>query len=305
MIRRLIFFLIRATGVPLLLRELIQRRRVSILCYHDPQPEDFERQIRALRRRYNFISLRHYLDCRRDPSLRLPAKALVLTFDDGHRNNYRLRDIIERYALPTTIFLCSSIVGTQRHYWWKRAEIGEREQLKRLTHDERLAVLARRQFEETREYAQRQSLSDSEIEALKSLVDFQSHTRFHPILPSCTNERAADEIRGSKTELEHNLGLPIYAFAYPNGDYSERDRQLVRAAGYECALTIAGGYNDDVTDRYRLRRIRMSDRACANEAIVKASGLWSVWEWLQRVQRFFRPGGQPTINDGDGNVAVS
>ena len=49
---------------------------MSILCYHNPRPEVFERHLRILMRRYRLISLRRYLEWRRDPSITLPAKAL-------------------------------------------------------------------------------------------------------------------------------------------------------------------------------------------------------------------------------------
>lgn len=276
--RRLAFYLLRVTGMPFLLRLLMQRRRVSILCYHDPRPEDFARHLRILTRRYTLISLRRYLDWRRAPARALPPYPLVITFDDGHRGNYLLRDVLARYQIPATIFLCSSIVGTRRHFWWKEAGDIDRDVLKRATDSKRLQVLARGGFTEFREYTERQSLSEQEIEELGGMVDLQSHTRFHPILPRCSAQRAAEEIRGSKRELEARFGLSVYAIAYPNGDYSARDAELAQRAGYECALTMDGGYNGRGTDVFRLRRLSMADGASDDELLVKASGLWALWE---------------------------
>lgn len=283
--RSLIFLLLRFTGIPLLLRETVQRHRVSILCYHDPRPQDFERHLRVLLRRYNVISLRRYLAWRRDPTRMLPRKALVLTFDDGHCGNYLLRDLLVRYNVPATIFLCSGIVGTRRHFWWKETRGIDGERFKATSDEARVQTLARSGFTELREYPERQALSAEEIEELRTWVDFQSHTRFHPILPRCSEQRAMEEIRESKIELEQRLGLSIYALAYPNGDYCARDAELARRAGYECALTIDGGYNHARTDCFRLRRLRLSDSADEHEVIVKASGMWVVWERLQKWSR--------------------
>lgn len=276
--RRLIFKLLRWTGVPFLLREVLQRNRVSILCYHDPRAQDFERHVRLLSRRYNIIPLQRYLDWRRRPGIGMPPRALVLTLDDGHKNNYQLRELLQRADIPVTIFLCSGIVGTKRHFWWTNAPTERLDELKRLSDHERREALRLRGFTETKDFLERQALSGEEIFRLRSLVDFQSHTKFHPILPQCDDLRAADEIRNSKRDLEARFGLHIYAFAYPNGDYSERDLELVRHAGYECALTIDGGYNDVRTDLFRLRRIPMHDAADDDELMVKASGLWALWE---------------------------
>lgn len=277
-VRRLVFLMLRLIGLPFLLRELIQRRRVSILCYHDPRPEDFARHLRILTRLYNVISLRRYLEWRRDPAQTLPPKSLVFTFDDGHCGNYQLRDLLARCQIPATIFLCSSIVGTRRHFWWKEAHDLDRELLKSASDGERIRALEDSGFTELREYSERQALSAQEIEELKALVDFQSHTRFHPILSHCSDERAAEEIRDSKIELEQRFGVPVYAIAYPNGDHTARDVGLARGAGYECALTIDGGYNNRNTDAFRLRRLRIADAAGEHELIVKASGLWAIWE---------------------------
>lgn len=306
--RAFLFLALRFTGLPFLLRELVQRRCVSILCYHDPDPEHFRAHLQILTRLYHVVSLRQYLAWRADPKQRLPRKALVITFDDGHRNNYQLRDLLQQLSVPSTIFLCSQIVGTWRHYWWKAAPASEREQLKDLSDADRRWQLANFGFAETREYAERQALSVREIEALRPFVDFQSHTRFHPILPRCTDAHAAEEIRQSKSELERRFGLSIYALAYPNGDYTVRDAKLARESGYECALTIDGGYNTRRTDRYRLRRIRLADDAGAHELIVKASGLWGIWEWLNerraRAKRAMTPTQGEAVHVG-ANVRTS
>lgn len=283
MMRSFIFLVLRLTLLPFILRHFVQGRAVSILCYHDPQPRVWDAHLRILSAAYNIISLKSYVDWRLGRSAeRPPPRALILTLDDGHRNNYALRPVLQRYNLPATIFLCSGIVGTRRHFWWTDVAPGDVGRLKQVEDAERQALLRNRGFEETREHSERQALSDEEVDELKGSVDFQSHTRLHPILPQCEDARAVDEIRNSKKDLEERFGLSIYAFAYPNGNYGVRDVALVREAGYDCALTIDGGYNRCATDLLRLRRIPISDTAGAHELIVKASGLWGIWEWLVR-----------------------
>ena len=83
------------------------------------------------------------------------------------------------------------------------------------------------------------------------------------------------EIFGSKEALESEHGLKIYALAYPNGDYSHREVELLQSAGYTCGLTLEAGLNDAETDPFRLRRVALPDDAGINEVIVKVSGLWT------------------------------
>jgi len=253
-------------------------------------PQLAELHIRMLKRLYNIIPLSAYIDTRRGHvATVIPKKALVITFDDGHKGNYSLLPLFRQYQVPSTIFLCSSIVGTHRHYWWKACpNIATAYALKHFGNDERLQRLAEFGFQESREYVERQSLSREEIEELRATVDLQAHSCYHPILPQCTDDQSWGEIAGSKTELEQTFGLSVYAFAYPNGDYSPRETVLAKKAGYTCALTIDGGYNTLDTDMFRLRRLRVDDNADLNELIVKASGLWSFFERILKHVRYIR-----------------
>ncbi|HLW88602.1 MAG TPA: polysaccharide deacetylase family protein [Terriglobales bacterium] len=261
--------------MPFLIRELAQRRRVTILVYHKPAPETADRHFEALRRKYNIISLADYLSYRTDARKHLPPKPLIVTFDDGHESNYALKSILEKHGVRATLFLCSGLVGTNRHFWFETDMSNSvRQRLKRVADDERLGVLSKLGFSETAEYETRQALSASEIEEMKPLVDFQSHTVYHPLLPQCPAPRAATEISDSKIQLEERFRLRIYALAYPNGDYSTRETTAAEASGYTCALTLDNGFNSRETPAFQLRRICINDDAGLAELFVKASGLW-------------------------------
>jgi peptidoglycan/xylan/chitin deacetylase (PgdA/CDA1 family) len=200
---------------------------------------------------------------------------MIITFDDGHRGNYSLLPIFQKYEAPATIFLCSAIIDTLRHFWFIDAEgLLPVQKLKKLTNRKRIDRLAAIGFEEQKEYATRQALSRQEIEEMRPLIDFQSHTRFHPILTSCEPEQFSEEIIGSKKELEDHLGLRIFALAYPNGDYNNGIVEETRTAGYSCGLTVDHGVNEDITDLYMLRRLDVNDTENLHELAVKASGLW-------------------------------
>jgi len=236
--------------------------------------------LHVLKARYTIIPLRQYIEWRTGQSRTfLPPYALVVTFDDGHLGNAALAPIFRQHNVTPTIFLCSAIVGTHRRYWWlAHDDHAEMVRLTRLPDGERLRRLAEVGFAEDKDFEDRQSLSDEEIKALKGIVDFQSHTRYHPILPECATGRAEAEISGSRVELENNYGLATYALAYPNGDYSDREISIAEKTGYTCALTLGSGYNTAHTPLFRLQRLQLSDDADKNELIVKASGLWSFIE---------------------------
>jgi peptidoglycan/xylan/chitin deacetylase (PgdA/CDA1 family) len=274
--RRLVFLALRVMWLPFVLREVFQRKKVTILVYHTPSAEFFDTHIRFLKHVYHIVPLAAYLEARQRGELsKLPPKALVITLDDGYRSNYELKDIIEKHDVPVTIFLCSGLIDTHRKFWFYNEETSAIvQQLKTVRDEERIAILRKAGFEETQEFEGRQALSASEITDLKKTVDFQSHTVFHPILPRCSSEKVETELVQSRMDLQTRLGKEVYAFAYPNGDYSERELRLAEEAGYRCALTLDPGFNTARTPLFRLRRICIPDNADLHELVVKASGLW-------------------------------
>ena len=286
MIKKTIFILLRISLIPFLFREIIQRKKVTIILYHEISLERAEQHFNLLKKVYNIISLKKYItEIKKNGSIeKLPNKSLILTFDDGVKNNYDLLNLFRQYKITPTIFICSSIVGTTRHFWWKRINDNNQPQyLKRVDNKKRLELMEKYGFKETSEYNSRQALSFDEINKMKEVVDFQSHTRFHPILTKCSDRRAYKEIALSKQELEKQYGLEIYSLAYPNGDYSKREIMFLKKAGYQCGLSLKDGYNDSGSDLYELKRICIPDDAKTFELLVRASGLWDILKNIFKV----------------------
>lgn len=286
----IVYKALRWSGVAWLWREVAQRRKVTFLLFHDMVVTDAERNFAYLKRHYNIISLNDYLDAVRNEK-RLPPKAVVITFDDGHVSNYALLPVIKRMQIPVTIFLCSSIVGTQRHFWFRHSEEMKPkvEALKKLSNGQRLDALRQYGFEQEQEYGDMQALSKEQIDEMKPWVNFQSHTCFHPILPKCDSTTAEREIKGSKRQLAESLGLTVNALSYPNGDYSERDIRLAQATGYDCGVTVDSGYNDINTDLFRLKRFSVNDAKNTTELMVKASGCYALLkQWMHKPSYGFK-----------------
>jgi len=264
--------LVRWSGLATIVRHTIARRRVSILLYHDPSPDVLDRHLAYLASRYNFVGLGDVVDAL-EPGRwsQLPSRALVLTFDDGHRGNARLRDLFVRYGVRPTIYLCSQIIDTNRHYWFFECE--DPEPLKVRSNDGRLAALQEVGFSPTKEYPEAQALHAQEIDYLNEAVDFAVHSRFHPVLTACSDQECADEIVTSKVEVERVVGLPCLDFSYPNGDYGERELELVRKAGYRSARTVDLGWNKPGTDVFALKILGTSDTASVSRLAADLTGV--------------------------------
>lgn len=85
-----------------------------------------------------------------------------------------------------------------------------------------------------------------------------AHTVNHPIL-TCTNDQVAwTEINEAKNQLSHHIKAPVVAFAYPNGrpdlDFSSSHVNMVKKAGYKCAVTTHSGIGRMGNDVFEIPR---------------------------------------------------
>jgi len=271
--------MLRLSGLPLLIREVLQRRLVTILVYHRVDPMTADHHFSALRRSYTPISLQTYLEARRDNApQRIPAKAVVVTIDDGHESVYQLKSVIAKHKLPVTVFLCSGFIGTNRRFWFSAPGLDpiQRQHLKTMPDEVRIAALWAMGFDHSAECAERETLNAAEVRELQGFVDFQSHTVSHPILPACSEEKATEEIHLSKQRLERLFDVRVNALAYPNGSYTEREMRITRNAGYVCGLTMDPGLNGSTTPLYALKRLVVRDDCGVHELMVRSCGLWAL-----------------------------
>ncbi|MBN1343307.1 MAG: polysaccharide deacetylase family protein [Phycisphaerae bacterium] len=284
-----------------------------MILYHDPSPAGLRRHLDYLKKRYTTITLDQLVQAiyEKDWSS-IPPKALVITIDDGHRGNYALASLFEEYDVKPTIYLTTAVVGSRRHFWW-RCGCGEVQQLKRASNGARL-----RHLEEAHGYtpraeypeSERQALSWDEIARLGDTVDCQSHSRFHPVLTTCTDEECWTEILGSKQDLDTRFERGCLHFSYPNGNYGDREIAFLKKAGFLSARSLDIGWNDVHTDPYKLRITGVTDDASVNVLAVQLSGLsayvrYTLGRWLAGRQKTARIGAhslgeepQPASADG-------
>ena len=271
--------------MPYAARKIFQKNRLTIIFYHNVEPTRFQKHMIELKKHYSILPLKEAVSKIKEGSSFGMKYPLAITFDDGPTENFRLLDTLKASKIPVTIFICSQIANTGRHYWWRENIDGSIiEGLKKVPDSERLQVLGKNGFLETQEFAEPQSLSMDQINRMKeSGVDFQSHTRYHRCLSHCDGERSRDEILTSRKELKEMLKDDIYAIAFPDGDYSDREISYVIEAGYEAALTVDHGFNKINADRYRLKRIGLPENIDTNELMVRTSGIWEPIRWIMEI----------------------
>lgn len=109
---------------------------------------------------------------------------------------------------------------------------------------------------DTDEARNRHILNWDEIDEMrKHRISFGSHTVNHAILTRIPPDEARMEITQSKQMLEKKLGEEIDLFAYPNGDWNDDVKEMVKEAGYRASVTTTNRKNDCSTDPYLLGRL--------------------------------------------------
>ncbi len=80
--------------------------------------KNFDRIIKFLTKYYNVISLADYFELR-NSKREIPKNTLIITFDDGYKDNYESAfPILDKYKVPATIFLTSSFINNDNLFWW-------------------------------------------------------------------------------------------------------------------------------------------------------------------------------------------
>lgn len=94
------------------------------------------------------------------------------------------------------------------------------------------------------------------------LVEFGAHTVHHVNLTRCTDEEARREIAESRALVADLAGVPCRSFAYPYGRFLPKHAEMVRAAGFDSAVTTKKDIRPWLgQNRFRLCRISVNGQA--------------------------------------------
>jgi len=185
---------------------------LAVLVWHDVEPtkevwfdttvDTFHAQLEAIRRGgYHVIDLAA-LRAHLEGGAPVPARPLVLTFDDnGHGIYENAFPLLRRYGFPATLFVHTNFVGkttTKRHNTWP--------QLVEMAHS--------------------------------GLIDIQSLTANHPPdLRPLSDSDVLHEFTLAQHSIQVHIGARPYAVVYPEDNYDARLARLAARSGYALGFT--------------------------------------------------------------------
>ena len=266
-------------------RFIAQRGKVSVLLFHECDKEVFRKSMLYFKKYYNIISLNQYLNDDYESLNNKPH--LIITFDDGSKSNYDLLDVILDLEIPITIFLIYNLIINDEQFWWNIDGLTDKvlNEMKTVTNDKREKLTLELM---SKSINHRDALNLDQINKMKKFVDFQSHTLSHPILNKCDDETSWKEINLSKKKLENLLNKKIEYFAYPNGDYGDREIKFLKKAKYKAALTVKHGFNNKkVENIFELKRILVGNCKDYLVTITCATGIYSSFKSFFGISKSF------------------
>ena len=258
-------------------------RSISILLYHGvplrarhPGGLDagcFEEQVRFLA--HNFTLVGAGWQAMKPAALQRPR--VLLTFDDGFRNNAEVAaPILRKYRVPAMFFVASRHTKAGKYLWFSylsallfhfrgsgflfRGRLvdmsGNREAaIQRLAnellglrpHPAAMYQAIEEELPALEDFVPRQELranfegmSPQQIRDLAAdpLFTIGAHTVDHPYLTSCEPKVAQFEIRENKRQLEEVTGKACATVAYPHNDYSPAILEYCRRIGFASGYSV-------------------------------------------------------------------
>lgn len=182
--------------------------RVPVLVYHnvraasgdpaarpyDVTPEEFDAQLGVLETEgFTPITVSAAVDALRGAPL--PAKPVVITFDDGRADQYaNAVPLLQQRGFVATFYVFTNAIGRPGYFT-----------------AEQITTLVAQGHE------------------------IGSHAVYHPYLTESDDGALKEELERSKATLETVTGRPVRAFAYPFGLTDARVTAATAAAGYDSA----------------------------------------------------------------------
>jgi len=194
-------------------------------------PDRFAAQMAFLHEHaYTPLTVSQFVSLRAQGSAALPARPVVITFDDGFADfALEALPVLRRYQFAATLYVTTNFMNTSSRWLLQEGEADR-------------SMLSWQQLREVRDNG----------------IECGAHTHTQPQLDMLSPDQIWQEITLSKDALEQHLGNPVMSFAYPYGYYTPQVRTLLTKAGYTSACAVKFTMSTMSTDSLALARLKVS-----------------------------------------------
>lgn len=153
-------------------------------------------------------------------SAALPQKPIVITFDDGYKDNYEnALPVLKEFGFKATVFVITC------------------------------------QTDDSTDFMTSAQLKEMNANG----IDIECHTVTHPHLKELSYDKQLTELKASKEKLEKMLNKKIDYIAYPYGSYNNDTVKLTKSLGYKMAFTTNEGQANKDQGIFTLDRMYISN----------------------------------------------
>jgi len=159
----------------------------------------------------------------------LPEKPVLITFDDGYRDNYTSAfPLLRERKMVATIFVVTDFIDENRpeYITWEMAR-----------------------------------------EMLAAGIAFESHGRNHVSLKNRDQDYLVWQALGSLETIEFELGVRPRFVSYPAGEFDDTTIAIFRSANYWAGFTTIQGATHSPDDLFRLHRVRVRNTTTPAELL--------------------------------------
>ncbi len=159
----------------------------------------------------------------------LPEKPVILTFDDGYRDNFENAfPFLTEFGMTAMFFVVTDYMDERNPLYlsWDMAR---------------------------------------EMQAAGMFIE--SHGRNHASLRNRNDDYLIWQALGSAETIEHELGVRPRFITYPFGHYDSNTIRIFESAGFWGGVTINAGATHSTDDLFQLRRVRVRGTTTAGELL--------------------------------------
>ncbi|WP_332650874.1 polysaccharide deacetylase family protein [Lysinibacillus sp. 54212] len=230
---------------------------IPILMYHsvnhkansavNTQPANFEKQMRAIKGAgyttitpfdlYNF----YYNNGK------LPENPILITFDDGYRDNYtNAYPVLKKLNMQATIFLITSRIG-------HNGEQGYPNEIPKLSWEE-IAEMGDLITVQSHTWDLHRKVSGKNGKPL-SLLATPLNLNGKWETDAEYRARITNDLRKSVETIKEKTGYESVILSYPYGDYNPTVIDVAKELGIKLGVTVKKGVNAHYSKEYELKRI--------------------------------------------------